>query len=1153
MLTQLFCRLPRPLRIVVATSFALLAIAQPAHGAPAKFDVPAQPALAAVQLFGQQAGVEVLYSAADLQARTASAVKGELEPLTALQSLLAGTGLGAQQTGPSRFVVLAAPDGRPGSIEGVVRRADSSQGVENARIIVTGTGRSVVADPRGRFLITDVPAGMHTLDITAEKMVNTQLTDVTVNPSRRTLVSAIEMPAQKEGVVQMAPYVASEKRRDGVLALEALEVTEGRPKAFTTANLDLPRTRDDSLPFTTFSSAEIQASGSPGLQDFLQNRLAQNFNSDIPSELDGLGNNPTLRMSRVNLRGWGETETVFLLNGRRMVPQYQGTEIDSSNATPNLQGIPIGSVERIEILSSAAGAIYGANATGGVINIITRLDYHGGQLSFNFESPSDVFAPRRGVDLTYNRPIPFGFTLRVSAGYSASDPLRSRDRADVSIERWRGLVVERDPTRLLSRTIGAPSGATPNIRTVTTVATAGLFGPGTANFTSVPAGSNGRVGLSAYAPGVYNLALSEGESGSALQAKDSRIGVEAIDTVFNLGLDRKLGENWRLSLDYRYSQNDGVGSTPAAFNFILAGPFGATPRVPAAAPSNPFGQNVFVNLIDPKTNRPELNNDPLNTVTELTGTLRGRLGEWRGYLDFNYARNRSILPSEQFFEPYGGWTNAFLNGTYNPFVDPRVTPFAAPSFYENYIALRGILDSATRHYQAGFKASGPLFRLPTGLVELTAGVEWTRSDRYYSRTFQQFQDAATGEPRIPTGGTTSVNTALIAIDNPVRQFVFDNYAVYAETAVPVLSEKQRVPLVRSLEFTLAGRLADEERNGFTAAGVPVEYRSQPYLYSAGAKHIVFEGVTLRASRSIGFKPPTLAQVTESALPTTPFPNAVTDPRRNQTQTLAANQYRTGGNPDLDPESTRSDNIGLILNPKWLRGLRLSVDYIRSVRDNAISGIAPQAAIDLEADLPGRITRGAPDGHPSGVGPITFVDARGVNFRQISSKSLDLSAEHTLRDVRGGNLILTLTATRNFSYKVQATASSTADEQVGNPLASAAQQLEWNGNAQARWEGRRYTFGWSGRYFDDILARPTDYALQGSDRAEWAINHDLFVGYRFTGAGRWSHLLDGTSLTFGVRNVLDRAPRFWAASADRGIAPFDSLAGRTIWLQLRRNF
>src|SRR5690606_36059467 len=103
-------------------------------------------------------------------------------------------------------------------------------------------------------------------------------------------------------------------------------------------------------------------------------------------------------------------------------------------------------------------------------------------------------------------------------------------------------------------------------------------------------------------------------------------------------------------------------------------------------------------------------------------------------------------------------------------------------------------------------------------------------------------------------------------------------------------------------------------------------------------------------------------------------------------TLTTSMYAYGGNPDLQPESTDSTNIGLIFRPRWLPGLRVSVDYLKSERENAIHQLAfAQAAVDLEADLPGRIHRGPPDGHPSGVGPITFVDHSYANLRLTRSE------------------------------------------------------------------------------------------------------------------------------------------------------------------------
>ena len=63
----------------------------------------------------------------------------------------------------------------------------------------------------------------------------------------------------------------------------------------------------------------------------------------------------------------------------------------------------------------------------------------------------------------------------------------------------------------------------------------------------------------------------------------------------------------------------------------------------------------------------------------------------------------------------------------------------------------------------------------------------------------------------------------------------------------------------------------------------------------------------------------------------------------------------------------------------MNGLRLSMDYSASDREDAIFALTPQEAVNLEADFPGTVGRGAPDGHPSGAGPIQFIDFRYRNL------------------------------------------------------------------------------------------------------------------------------------------------------------------------------
>src|SRR5690606_28425209 len=148
-----------------------------------------------------------------------------------------------------------------------------------------------------------------------------------------------------------------------------------------------------------------------------------------------------------------------------------------------------------------------------------------------------------------------------------------------------------------------------------------------------------------------------------------------------------------------------------------------------------------------------------------------QVGRWRGFFDLSYTHNRNHWVASEFWEPAGGWAAAFESGAYDPFVDMRVTsPASDAAFYRDYVARRDFRSSATRSYQAAIKASGPVFDLPAGAAQLTAGLEGTRSDRYYSYAFTQYQDGLTGAPRVPVSASSDV---ILAPDyNPLRRFMF---------------------------------------------------------------------------------------------------------------------------------------------------------------------------------------------------------------------------------------------------------------------------------------------------------------------------------------------------------------------------------------------
>lgn len=98
--------------------------------------------------------------------------------------------------------------------------------------------------------------------------------------------------------------------------------------------------------------------------------------------------------SAVDLRGLGQVRTLILLNGQRLPADAVGGAVD-------LNIIPMGAVERIEVLKDGASAIYGSDALGGVVNIITKKDFSGHELGGSFSLTEERGGERRDFSYTY--------------------------------------------------------------------------------------------------------------------------------------------------------------------------------------------------------------------------------------------------------------------------------------------------------------------------------------------------------------------------------------------------------------------------------------------------------------------------------------------------------------------------------------------------------------------------------------------------------------------------------------------------------------------------------------------------------------------------------------------------------------------------------
>lgn len=187
----------------------------------------------------------------------------------------------------------------------------------------------------------------------------------------------------------------------------------------------LPRASTDSaLPLTVLTRSDIERSGARSTTELLQNLpMVQG----VTRQASAVGPE-TQGFAGVSIHDLGEPYTLVLLNGHRVVSFGGQTLLGAMNGI-DLNTLPLAAVERIELLSTGASAVYGADAIGGVINVITRRGTDLSEGTVGLTLPRDggrewrISAFRGLGDVEQD-----GHNLSLSAGASRRDALRAADR-----------------------------------------------------------------------------------------------------------------------------------------------------------------------------------------------------------------------------------------------------------------------------------------------------------------------------------------------------------------------------------------------------------------------------------------------------------------------------------------------------------------------------------------------------------------------------------------------------------------------------------------------------------------------------------------------------------------------------------------------------
>lgn len=520
-------------------------------------------------------------------------------------------------------------------------------------------------------------------------------------PRRGSLFVALGICLAHTAVAQEQP------KQEAATTLDRIEITGSRIK-----RADV----EGALPVTVIGRQDIEATGKSTVADILQNSSFNSFGTFTPTS-----GSSAQSFAGLSLRGLGEGRTLILIDGRRAaVSPLTGEGQD-------LSSIPAAAVERIEILTDGASAIYGADAIGGVVNIITRKDFEGFQVS------TGMTDNRYGGDASEGS-ILFGTTGergRIMGGISYTNQKISY----VSDYPWSDTVAGSSYSNNYLKVLTAADGST--------IPGSNLYTNGSS---VVPGGCSGK--------NFYETTNSSGNT-SCLYNYVGDMADTASITSKNLFLrsEYELNDIWTVNTDLYVNKKRSTSQYAPVPESIY---------VSAGSPNNTTGQDVYIKhrfaalgnrLTYTDENSYDVNLNLHGQLTDSTSVDFGvRSNESRAtVLGYNYV---NIPVAEKYFE----------SGEYNAF-DPY------SNSEEVLDAIRTTISRNTSYKQKEINAqlTTDLFALPGGASSIAVGGEYSKHD---------YQDIYDQQSAAGNVGGSSGNSAWGS-----RNLA----SVYSEWSLPFLS------------------------------------------------------------------------------------------------------------------------------------------------------------------------------------------------------------------------------------------------------------------------------------------------------------------------------------------------------------------------------
>jgi iron complex outermembrane recepter protein len=762
---------------------------------------------------------------------------------------------------------------------------------------------------------------------------------------------------------------------------------------------------DQDSPVVFLDQSDIAKTGLNSVNDVLQ-RLPSSgggLNSKFNNS-GNLGNPPDgggvgAGAAEIDLRYLGSRRVLVLVDGMRYV---NGASASGVPGSTDLNSIPESAIERIEVLQDGASAIYGSDAIGGVVNIITKSSQRG------IMGSAQIGGYEQGDGVTQNYQLSWGngddgpLKIVVGGSYVNQDPVRSGRRA-----------LSAFPEPYDTACQATCSSFTPNGRYTGTI-----FLGGNATLIAPVIGRRPT-------PADFRAFSSPADRFNFQPFNFLQIPLERLGVFGNLRYE--LSDTVNFSVKTLYNQRKSKNQA-APLPFGIGPTSGLTPVlsnivVSATNPFNPFGIDlggannnvgaIFRRFLEGGPRRFNQTVDTYYGVASLDGELEFGNGSWFWDVNASYGRNRA----EQ--DMFGNIDSSKLRQALGPVAacTAPCVPFnlfggfgsITPEMI-NFVSFEQNDSSRQTQFDATANLSGNLFDLPGGPLGLAVGAE-----------YRDLRGRFDPDPVVAAGFSSDIPA------QPTRGS-YDVKEAYAELNAPVLRD---LPLVNLLELNGAVRLSDYSTSGSTTT------------FKGGVNWKPIRDLRLRGTYAEGFRAPSIGELfgTQSR-----FDEVLDDPCSSHASNTAPRRFandtavrtaciaagvpangsyqqanaqisvNTGGNRNLAPETSESYVVGGVYSPSWLPRFSVEANWYKIKVEGAIQAI-PRATTVLNCLL---------TNDPATCGLVTrvngeLIEVQGLlqNIAAIRTKGIDVNVAYRTAETALGRFGFTWNNTflRNFDVIV----------------------------------------------------------------------------------------------------------------------------------------